>query len=337
MRYIYMILIYTILWSIQAPALCFAQSTNASPSMENPTLKSHGGLVTHLKLAPDIEVKNDGFGGYLYYYRDSWGNKHITNNIDHIAQNLQKADAKEPILHAKGPDQDAAEKKQPDSSRSEATEDSSEEFMNADKPDKIISDPLEPMNRAFFHFNDKLYFWLLKPVASGYKVVVPQPVRVSMRNFFYNAAFPVRFVNCLFQAKIEDAGVELSRFLVNTVVGVAGFFDMATKRFNLKRQEEDLGQTLGSYGVGPGIYINWPILGPSSLRDTVGSVGDAFLDPLNYIVPRTKYRMSVKTYNGINKTSLTIGDYEDLKRAALDPYVATRNAYFQYRQSRIKE
>ncbi|MBW1887895.1 MAG: VacJ family lipoprotein [Deltaproteobacteria bacterium] len=337
MRSIYMILIFTILWSIQAPPLCFAQSSKISPSKENITLNSHIGLVTHLKLAPDIEVKNDGFGGYLYCYRDKWGNKHITNSTDHITQKLQKADATESVLYAKGPDQGAAEKRPPDSSSLEEPEDSSEEYMNADESEEFISDPLEPINRAFFHFNDKLYFWLLKPVASGYKVVVPQPVRVSVRNFFYNAAFPVRFVNCLFQAKIEDAGVELSRFLVNTVVGVAGFFDMATKKFNLKRQEEDLGQTLGSYGVGPGIYINWPILGPSSLRDTVGLVGDAFLDPLNYIVPRTKYRMSVKTYNGINKTSLTIGDYEDLKRAALDPYVATRDAYFQYRQSRIKE
>jgi len=325
------------LWFIQSPVLVFGQSSKASPSVETMTPKSYKMSIAHLKSASDIAVKHDGFGGYLYYYRDSWGNKHITNNIDHIAQNLQKADATESVMHAKGPDQDAAEKKQPDSSRSEEAEDSSEEFMNADKPEEIISDPLEPMNRAFFHFNDKLYFWFLKPVASGYKVVVPQPVRVSVRNFFYNAAFPVRFVNCLFQAKIEDAGVELSRFLVNTFVGVAGFFDMATKKFNIKRQEEDLGQTLGTYGMGPGIYINWPILGPSSLRDTVGLVGDAFLDPLNYIVPRTKYRMSVNTYEGINKTSLTIGDYEDLKRAALDPYVATRDAYFQYRQSRIKE
>jgi phospholipid-binding lipoprotein MlaA len=208
--------------------------------------------------------------------------------------------------------------------------------MDADEPQEIVPDPLEPMNRAFFHFNDKLYFWFLKPVATGYKVVVPQPVRISVRNFFHNATFPVRFVNCLFQAKIEDAGVELSRFVVNTFVGLAGFVDVATE-LNLKRQEEDLGQTLGSYGVGPGIYINWPILGPSSLRDTVGLVGDAFLDPLNYVIPRTKYRMSVKTYNGVNKTSLTIGDYEDLKRSALDPYVATRDAYFQYRRNKIKE
>jgi len=337
MRYIYMILIFTILCFIKASPLCFAQSSHILFSEENITLNSDRGLVNHLKLGPDMEMKNDGFGGYLYYYSDRWGNKHITNSIDHITQNLQKVNTTESVLYAKGPEQDTSEKSSPDSTRLADPEESSEESMNTDEHQKILSDPLEPINRVFFHFNDKLYFWFLKPVASGYKMVVPQPVRVGVRNFFHNVAFPVRFVNCLFQAKIDDAGVELSRFVVNTCVGLAGFVDVATKRLNYKRQEEDLGQTLGSYGVGPGIYINWPILGPSSLRDTFGSVGDAFLDPLNYIIPHTKYNISVKAYNGINETSLIIGDYEDLKRAAFDPYIATRNAYFQYRQNKIKE
>ncbi|MFH1351214.1 MAG: VacJ family lipoprotein [Pseudomonadota bacterium] len=203
-----------------------------------------------------------------------------------------------------------------------------------------IPDPLEPLNRAFFHFNDKLYFWLLKPVATGYKAVVPQGVRVGVRDFFYNLAFPVRFINCLLQAKFEGAGIEFIHFLVNTTAGMGGFVDVASHSPTLKEQkkyEEDLGQTLGSYGIGHGFYINWPILGPSSLRDTFGLVGDGFLDPTNYAVPRTKYNVSVKSYNGVNKTSLTIGDYEDLKKAALDPYVSLRDAYYQYRKKKVKE
>ena len=200
-----------------------------------------------------------------------------------------------------------------------------------------VSDPLISWNRAMFHFNDKLYFWFLKPVATGYKAVVPQSARIGVRNFFYNLAFPIRFANCLFQAKFESAGNEFARFVVNTAVGLGGLLDVATKKMKVEKYDEDLGQTFGSYGIGPSFYINWPIIGPSCLRDTVGLVGDLFLDPVNYLVPRTKYNALVKTYTGINKTSLTIGDYEDLKDAAIDPYIAIRDAYFQYRKSKIEK
>jgi phospholipid-binding lipoprotein MlaA len=216
----------------------------------------------------------------------------------------------------------------------------SDPFADDYEPDKEyvgISDPLEPINRLFFHFNDKLYFWLLKPMASGYKVVVPEPARVSVRNFFSNLAFPVRFVNCLLQGKFEGAGYEWGRFLTNSIFGLAGFFDVAGKHFDMKGYDEDLGQTLGSYGLGNGFYINWPILGPSSVRDTIGDAGDFFLDPVYYADLKTKYDLSIKGFEKTNDTSLTIGDYEDLKRSAMDPYIALRDAYFQYRQGKIKK
>ncbi|KPK76084.1 MAG: hypothetical protein AMJ79_08420, partial [Phycisphaerae bacterium SM23_30] len=143
-----------------------------------------------------------------------------------------------------------------------------------------ISDPLEPINRIFFHFNDKLYFWFLKPVASGYKAVVPRPARKGVKNFFSNLAFPIRFVNCILQAKFDGAGYEVGRFLTNSILGLGGFFDVAEKQFNMKAYDEDLGQTLGAYGLGNGFYINWPVLGPSTFRDTIGDVGDYFLDPV---------------------------------------------------------
>lgn len=200
-----------------------------------------------------------------------------------------------------------------------------------------ISDPLEPINRIFFTFNDKLYFWLLKPVAKGYSKVVPEPARVGVRNFFSNLLTPVRLVNCILQGKFKSAGTEALRFLINSTVGFLGFQDVAKQEGHLETQEEDLGQSLGVYGLGPGIYINWPIFGPSSLRDTVGMIGDFFLDPVNYGVTRTKYRIAVKGYDKVNKTSLTLGDYESLKKAAVDPYVAVRNAYFQYRKNLIKK
>ena len=113
--------------------------------------------------------------------------------------------------------------------------------------------------------------------------------------------------------------------------------DVATDNIKLKKYEEDFGQTLGSYGMGPAFYINLPFLGPSCLRDAIGMVGDSFLDPVNYIVPHTKYNLSVKGGKTLNKTSLRIGDYESIKKSALDPYISIRDAYYQYRKNKIKE
>ncbi len=200
-----------------------------------------------------------------------------------------------------------------------------------------ISDPLEPVNRAFFSFNDKLYFWALKPAASGYKAVIPEEVRVSIRNFFSNVTTPVRFVNCLLQANFNCAGTEALRFFLNTTVGVAGFFDPSKKDFKIEKTNKDFGQTLGVYGIGTGFYIVWPVLGPSSVRDTIGYVGDLFLDPQNYLITNFWINLAVKSYYQVNETSLTIGEYEDLKASALDPYTALKDAYFQYRQSKVKE
>lgn len=198
-----------------------------------------------------------------------------------------------------------------------------------------IADPLEPFNRAIYHFNDKLYFWLLKPVAQGYGKVVPEPARVGVSNFFANLAFPIRFVNCLLQANFEGAAAELGRFTVNTLWGIGGFLDPASgKEIDLSKQDEDFGQTLGVYGVGQGFFINWPLFGPSSPRDTLGLFGDGFLNPTAYLTPWYA-GAGAKGYNIVNETSLRIGDYESLKEAAIDPYVAIRDAYVQYRLKKV--
>jgi phospholipid-binding lipoprotein MlaA len=199
-----------------------------------------------------------------------------------------------------------------------------------------IADPLEPFNRAMFHFNDKLYFWVLKPVAQGYNKVVPEGARVSVNNFFTNLRSPVRFVNCLLQADFACTGRELGRFLVNTIWGVGGLLDPASsKELDIPKGNADLDQTLGLYGLGPGFYVVWPILGPSSVRDTSRIVGDFFLYPVSYIRPWYDW-LGVRTYEEVNDVSLRIGDYESLKEAAIDPYVALRDAFAQYRQKKIE-
>ncbi len=199
-----------------------------------------------------------------------------------------------------------------------------------------IADPIEPFNRAMFHFNDKLYFWVLKPVAQGYNKVVPKAPRVGVKNFFSNLKFPIRFVSRLLQADLSGATTELGRFAVNTVWGVGGLLDPASgKQLNIPKKEADLGQTLGVYGLGQGFYIVWPILGPYSARDSIEIVGDYFLHPVNYITPWYD-SLAVSVYEKVNDTSLRIGDYEFFKEAAIDPYVALRDAYTQYRQKMVE-
>lgn len=206
-----------------------------------------------------------------------------------------------------------------------------------EEPHGSIADPLEPVNRLFFHFNDKLYFWVLKPAAQGYKTVGPEPARKSVNNFFKNLSFPVRFVNCILQGKFKGSGYEFGRFTINSTIGLAGFMDPATNRFEMKAYNEDLGQTLGSYGIGHGFFINWPVLGASSITDTIGTVGDGFLSPFRYLGMKTMYNIAIKATATINKTSLVIGEYEDLKKAALDPYIVYRDAYCQHRQNQINK
>ncbi len=200
-----------------------------------------------------------------------------------------------------------------------------------------VNDPLEPLNRAFFTFNDKFYTWVLNPVSTGYARVLPQPARVGIRNFFSNVATPIRAVNSLLQGDWRESATELERFAVNTTVGVLGFDDAAADRFGIVKKSEDLGQTLGAYGIGSGIYINWPILGPSNLRDTVGMIGDSFLNPWNYAIDSSGARILIKAEDVVNNTSLRLGDYEEFKASAIDPYAAMRDAYEQMRRKKITE
>jgi phospholipid-binding lipoprotein MlaA len=211
-------------------------------------------------------------------------------------------------------------------------------FLKDEKPSlaATVPDPLMTWNRAMFRFNDKLYFWVLKPVAQGYRAVFPEPVRIGVKNFFFNLTTPIRFAGCLLQGKLGPAGRELGRFFINSTVGVLGLGNPAKDYPRFNPPKEDLGQTLGTYGLGNGFYIVWPVLGPSTLRDSVGMVGDYFLDPVNYVTPWWD-SAAIDGVNSINATSFRIGDYEALKNAALDPYQALRDAYIQNRRALVRK
>lgn len=200
----------------------------------------------------------------------------------------------------------------------------------------IIEDPLEGWNRWMFGANDSLYFWILKPTALGYKAVVPEPGRVGIRNVFHNLATPVRLVNCLLQGKFHSAGNEVNRCVINTTWGVLGIWDPALDKGKIEPATEDLGQTLAVYGLDNGWYVVWPVFGPSTLRDTGGIAGDMFLNPTFYIED-DEARIGASVVNVINKTSFHIGEYEDFKAAAVDPYIAMRDAYIQYRQKQVEK
>jgi len=202
-----------------------------------------------------------------------------------------------------------------------------------------IADPLEPWNRLMFHFNDKFYFWALKPVSRGYGAVLPKKARIGIRNFFHNITMPIRFVNCLLQGKFKSSGKELARFAINTTVGVLGFGDPAKKYAKLNPSEEDFGQTLGKYGLGDGIYIVLPFIGPSSLRDSVGLAGNTFLNPVSYVGYCVNWYAAtgVQSDERVNDTSLKIGEYESLKNGALEPYEAIRDAYIQHRREKVRD
>jgi phospholipid-binding lipoprotein MlaA len=222
-----------------------------------------------------------------------------------------------------------------DSPTAENADRSDEDWL--DEEQVSLADPLEPLNRVFFHFNDRLYFWVLKPTATLYSHLLAKNIRICIRNVFANLLAPARVVNNVLQGKMENANVELQRFLLNSTIGVVGLADVAKNEFKLRTRDEDLGQTLGFYGAGPVLYINWPVLGPSNVRDSIGKLGDAFLDPLNYLAGNIYVRAAIYGGEKVNSTSLTLGDYELFKETALDPYAAVRDAYEQFRQGRIED
>lgn len=214
--------------------------------------------------------------------------------------------------------------------------DDDEDFTDDSMESFDINDPIEPFNRGMFWVNDKLYFYLFKPIARGYRVV-PEPARQSVANFFSNLGTPVRFVNSALQLKFADAGTELGRLVINSTVGIGGLFDPAKKYLGWRKKDEDLGQTFGNYGVGNGFYIVWPLLGPSSARDTVGLAGDFFLDPLYYVEIKPLEHVALKGLEHETKLSLDKDTYEAIKRQALDPYLYVRTTYAQHRKGKIKK
>jgi phospholipid-binding lipoprotein MlaA len=200
------------------------------------------------------------------------------------------------------------------------------------------NDPLEPLNRHVFEFNRVLDGLLIKNVAEFYRTVVPEVVRDSIHNVIVNLNEPVVFANNLLQARIERGGTTFARFAVNSTLGVAGFFDVATK-MGLKEQTGDFGQTLYSWGVDDGPYLVLPILGPSNPRDAVGFAVDSYGDPWGQLADGFGYwylGLVRGAVNGVDLWSREMDNFDQLQKSAIDFYAELRTVFRQNRASVLR-
>ncbi|NLP65306.1 VacJ family lipoprotein [Paraburkholderia sacchari] len=191
-------------------------------------------------------------------------------------------------------------------------------------------DPWEGFNRSVYTFNDTVDRYALKPVAKGYVKVTPQPVRDSVTNFFANIGDVYNAANNLLQLKIADGVEDIMRIVINTVFGVGGLFDVASLA-KLPKHSQDFGLTLGHYGVPAGPYLVLPLLGPSTVRDGVGMVGNYFINPLTYVNPPA-LSWGLYGLDVVSARANLLGASDLLEGAAIDKYSFLRNAYLQRRQ-----
>lgn len=205
-----------------------------------------------------------------------------------------------------------------------------------------VADPLEPLNRATFAVNDKIYKWVLTPVSKTYTTLLPAGVRTCIDNVYENVKFPVRFVNSGLQGKFDRAGKEAQKFAVNTFAGFGGIIKQSDQIPSLASvPAEDTGQTLATWGVGHGPYIVLPLLGPSSAREVLGLAGDYALDPINWGFAlkgdADDWAWIPSTGNTIRALPLQLERYKDTTDTAIDPYTAVRSTYIQNRGSAAAE
>lgn len=203
------------------------------------------------------------------------------------------------------------------------------------------NDPLEPMNRTVFEFNQIVDRFLLKPAAQAYRFIVPDFARDIVGNVVYNAGEPVRMTNALLQGRATDAGKIFNRFLVNTTAGLGGMIDMGSES-DLKPVAADFGQTLHVWGAPEGPYLVLPILGPSNPRDAVGFAVDAVAQPWGYIAEgyggvatRNRYAIASVGAEGLDKRTKYLDALDALEKGSLDFYAQLRSVSRQHRHAEL--
>ena len=198
-----------------------------------------------------------------------------------------------------------------------------------------VPDPIEPVNRKFFGFNDQVDQMLLLPVTKAYQFVVPEPARICIRRTFRNLRSPVYFVNDLLQLRFYDAAETLAAFALNSTAGVGGLFDAAAEA-GWEQHSTDFGQTLGVYRVPSGPYLVIPLLGPSTVRDSVGDLVDRAFDPFTYFFGMGGL-IFLGTSSGFVTREANSEAIQALRSSSVDYYAAMRSAFTQNRESHIAE
>lgn len=214
-------------------------------------------------------------------------------------------------------------------------DDDGDEYKSA----ACIADPIQPVNRGVFWFNHQLYHYAFHPLLGVYKTILPSPVRTGIYNVFDNLEYPIRLVNDLLQWQPQRAGLETEKFIVNSTVGVGGIFKPSNKVPWLKDvPKTDTGVTLAKWGVPHGCYIVWPVLGPKSLRDTVGFVGDLAMYPVTWVTYGVvggvtgASTLAVSGPDAARNTADKIETYDTLTKSSVNPYISVRSAYEQNRK-----
>lgn len=221
---------------------------------------------------------------------------------------------------------------------------SDEDFFNEEIGDEsAIYDPLEPINRYVFKFNDYFYSYALEPIAKGYTKITPEPVQKGAGNFFKNLKYPVRLAGNLLQARWDGAWVETGRFAINSTVGILGVMTPADDYEGFEPiPAEGVGQAFGAWGIGEGPYLVLPGLGPSNLRDLAGFIGDLTVLPLTRPISliddwNWEWRLALDSTDFIVRSPSIFERYERTKGSAIDPYSAVKNGYTQYRRAAVAE
>jgi phospholipid-binding lipoprotein MlaA len=194
-------------------------------------------------------------------------------------------------------------------------------------------DPLEPMNRAIYKFNDAVDGAVLKPVATGYKTVVPSPIRTGVSNFFSNLGDVWSLVNQVLQFEFSYAGQTVARLGLNTFFGLGGILDVATEA-GIQPPRADLGQTFGKWGLPSGPYVMLPVLGPSSIRDGVGTITATYHDPVNRVSDNATRNVLTAT-RIVDVRARYLGATDAVDEIALDKYSFIRDVYLKRRQNLI--
>lgn len=202
-----------------------------------------------------------------------------------------------------------------------------------------VNDPFEGYNRAVFAFNEVVDKAVIEPVARGYRAVIPTPARKGVRNFLRNLRSPLQIGHQVLQGDFEGAANATTRTVVNTLIGVGGLFDVAGYE-GIKHEEEDFGQTFAVWGVKESPYVVLPLMGPSTLRDSVGLAIDGFIDPLRLYLFNIdeEHWHYIRTGTGIiDQREALLDVIDDLRRNSFDYYAAVRSAYIQNRNAMIND